>query len=329
MELRKPKRACRVAVLFNFDLEMHRSYTDIIRRIISRDYQFRVTFISVELTQEAVRKKVLESVYSPNPYDVFVPIGLRCGVFLKQVYDELGRGKAIFLGSLDPVGQGLINSFESPGPDVTAVAFERPSNIAVAEKFLPVAKYIKRIILPFVALNARDIMNQRVRDVADFFRAHELLVEVVALAPQGWQEVKKELEEFLKNRLSKHDVVLVLEGGFPGFYKETACLCFERDAVFCADTLSSMYRGAALAFAGQLDAAAVALHEMLISHWIDGVPLGSIPVKVVPDDRAFVVNIAMLRMANFPEEAIQLLKEEESNMVIKKWVGSPLEQDDW
>jgi len=329
MELRRPKRACRVAVLFNFDLEMHRSYTDIIRRIISRDYQFRVTFINVELTQEAIRKKVLESVYSPNPYDVFVPIGLRCGLFLKQVYHELGRGKAIFLGSLDPIGQGLINSFESPGSDVTAVVFERPSNIAVAEKFLPVVKYINRIILPFVTLNARDVMNQRIRDVSDFFRAQGLPIEVVALTSQEWQEVKKELEEFLKNELSKHDIVLVLEGAFPGFYKETACLCFERDAIFCADTLSSMYRGAALAFAGNLDAAAVALHEMLISHWIDGVALGSIPAKFVPDDRVFVVNTAMLRMANFPDEAIQLFKEDKSNMVIKKWVGSPLDSEDW
>lgn len=133
-----------------------------------------------------------------------------------------------------------------------------------------------------------------------------------------------EVEQFLKDNVEKHDIVLILEGAFPDFYREAAYLCFERDAVLHADTTSSLYRGAAFAFAAELEPVVTALHETLILHWVDGVPLGDIPAKIISDDRAFFVNTALLRTAGFPEEVIELFKKSEGVTSIKMWVDCPI-----
>ena len=53
-------------------------------------------------------------------------------------------------------------------------------------------------------------------------------------------------------------------------------------------------------------------------------PLGLIPAIVLPNKRLFVVNAAMLRMIGLPEEAVMVFKEVNGVLLVKKWVGSPI-----
>ncbi len=55
--LTKPKRPCRVALLLGLGNELHRSYADTVRRVMGHDFYFNITYVNVELTQEAMRKK--------------------------------------------------------------------------------------------------------------------------------------------------------------------------------------------------------------------------------------------------------------------------------
>ncbi len=260
-----------------------------------------------------------------DPYDVLVPIGLRCSVFSKQVCQEIGRGKIIFTAVRDPLVHKLIDSLESPGPDMTAVIPEVASNTAVAEKLAIAAQYIKRIIVPYIAMGDYDPLHEQAAEIAEFFRPYGIEVEPILIFSQG-RMTKIELEKALKDRLRKHDVILIMESAIPDAYAETAYFAFERDAMLCADTLSSMYTGAAFAFGCELHLAAMALRDTLITHWVDGVPLGDIPVKVIPDERVFFANITILRMIGFPEEAIALFEKAEDVIAIKKWVNCPIDR---
>ncbi len=323
--LTKPKRPCRVALLLGLDYEFHRMYADTVRRIMGGDFHFSITYINVELRPEAIRKKVMELINLSDPYDVFVPVGLRCSVYLKQVCQEIGRGKIVITAVRDPLALKLVDSFESPGHDITAVVPEMPSNTAVAEKLAIIAQYIKRIIIPYSALNADDPLNQQIVDVVNFFKSYNIDVEAISVTGDEALARAAVVRE-LKSRVKKHDIVLLVEGGTVDICHEISYLCFEKDAAFCADTIPSMYVGAAFAFGCELHTAVTALRETLLSHWVDGIPLGDIPVKTVPNERVFFVNVAMLRMIGFPEEAIALLQKAEGIVVIKKWIDCPIKR---
>ncbi|MDQ5941079.1 MAG: transporter substrate binding protein [Candidatus Dependentiae bacterium] len=321
--LTKPKRPCRVALLLGFNYQRHLNFVEAVRRSMSGDKRFVITYVNVPITEEAIREKVVSLVNSTNPPDIFVPLGLRCSLHLKQVVREIGRGRIAYLGVRDPLSHGLIDSFEKPGQDSTAIVCDPSLNTVVAEKLAAIVKYINRVIIPHSTLCDKKVIEQQIAEIIEFFRPHGLIVEPLEIAGDE-ESLKREVPKALKGKIVKHDVVLILESALPDVDVEAAYLCWDRDALLCDDALSSLYSGAACALGGELDAIAIALRDTLTSYWIDEVSLGDISVKRIPNDRAFFVNVAILRMIGFPEEAIAVFSKLEETIVIKKWIDCPV-----
>ncbi|MDQ5890823.1 MAG: hypothetical protein QG604_697 [Candidatus Dependentiae bacterium] len=313
-------RRCKVGVIFGLTHQFHCAVADSIRRFGSENRDFSISCLNMPLTQEAIREKVLKLILSKDPYDVLVPIGLRAGIYLKTVLDELGGYPTIFTGGdPNPLAHNLVESFEAPGGLATAVVRDPVSSTMVAEKLALLSPYLNKIILPYWPLNAEDTLHNRIADTVQYFTSRGIVVDPVQITD------KDEVIRVLRDKVRRHDAVLLPEAGSGAVHHEAAYLCWERNALLCADSFESIDAGASCAIGGNLYAFGNGVGRALSAFFYEKKPMGLIPVIRIPNDRIFIVNIAMLQAIGLPIGVADIFNGVDGVMVVKKWVRNPME----
>ena len=311
-------RKCRIVLFFGMGHQFHRAVAYATARVMRENAEFNVIHVNVDLTLEAIRTRVLEFVYAPDSVDVFVPIGLRCSVYLKQVLQELALHKTvIFAGVRDPVSFGLVDSYAHPGANATAVTCDPGENTAMAQRIVLMKDYISKVILPYETFRDGDYIHQQVSDTVAYFRMHNVPVEPIQVSKSV------DIVPLLKERVRKGDAVLLLESAVGNIHEQVAYLCWEREAILCADGFEAIETGAVCALGIDLYEIARGLATVLKFFWFDKRPMGSIPVVCIPNKRVFVLNIAMLRAIGLPDEAAAHFRAGDGVLIIKKWVNCP------
>jgi len=249
---------------------------------------------------------------------VIVPLGLRCAAYTKAAIAEVGEHPVIYAGVRDPVAFGLVEDLERPGGKASAVICMPPKNTAAAEKLSLLSGYFERVLVPYWTFGSSDVLVQQVEEIRTCFEAAGVMV--VARKATSHED----MIEWLKSELKQGDAVLLLEGNAGAAHAEVSYLCWERDALLCADGVDSIEQGAASALIFSLEALATGVVDKLKEFWIDGVDLGMSPVTCVNDEKIFVVNTAVLRMLGLSLEPVLRLKSREGVFIIKKWPNCPL-----
>jgi len=314
-------RKCRVGIFFGLSYQSHRAVAYALSRVMRGQAEFSLTHVNVDLSYEMVRARILESVYSSEPFDVYVVLGLRCSVHARRVLRELMLNKPlIFVGVKCPEAVGLIESYEVPGLNVTGVIYEMPEDTAIAQYLLPFKPYINKIFIPYCSFQNGDYMQQQVEALARYFIAQGIPVE-----PAGVDSYK-ELPGLLADRVARGNLVLLLEGMAGNVHEQASYLCWERDAFLCASGLEAIEAGALCTYGVDLFKLAEGVCQALLAFWIDKVPLGSIPVLCLPDRWTFVVNTSMARTLGLPLAFFESFRDLKKVLLIKKWANCPIER---
>jgi ABC-type uncharacterized transport system substrate-binding protein len=310
-------KKCRVAILMGVNNQFHCTVANAIMKVLSNNGEFHVTPVVVSLTQNAISSKLIQRM---NDFDVFIAIGQRGSVFLKEASKDLVDGPQIlFVGIPDPVALNLIDSLEVPGNNVSAVIRHAAQPLDVAQKLVPFLPYLNKIIIPYWPAGEAGQMKQQVTLMGEYFQNLGMRVEPIEVLE------KEEILEVLKAKVERQDLVLFLEGGTNDTYREIIYLCWDRDALVCGDSNEAIINGAACSFGGNLYKFAEEVERVLMLFWADGKQLGLVPVVPLPNDRIFTINVAMLRMVGFSEEAISSIVEAlPEALILKKWVSCPL-----
>jgi len=311
-------KKCRVAILMGVNSQFHCTVAHAINQILSINGGFHVTPIVVTLTQNAISSKVIQKM---KEYDVFIAIGQRGSIFLKEAIKDLDEGpRVLFVGIPDPVALNLIDSLEVPGNNVSAVIRHAAQPLDVAQKLVPFLPYLNKIIIPYWPAGEAGKMKQQVALICDFFRQFETKIETLEVLE------KEEVLSILQAKVEPRDLVLLLEGGTTcDSYREIIYLCWDRDALVCGDSNEAIMMGTACAFGGNLYKFAEEIERVLMLFWVDKKQLGLIPVAPLPNDRVFTINVAMLRTAGFSQQAINaVIKALPDALIIKRWISCPL-----
>jgi len=311
------KRKCRVALVMGLNYEFHSTVANLISNKIK--YEYSLTPINITLTEESIRNFVMQNIGRTKQFDVLLVIGQRGSVYLKKAIDDFRSFPVIFVGIPDPVELGLIESLDTPGKQAAAVIRKQAPPLEIAEKLLPLAPYINKIVLPYWQFGSSQRLNKKVALLEDFFTKNKINIEVIRV------ETRTEILTALQNRVESRDVVLFLEGSTGDTDREAIYLCWDRDALFCGNSIEAMELGAACSFGGNLDHFAEETRRILNAYWHDKQPLGLIPVRPIPNNRVFNINVTILRMIGMPNDVIEkFINASSENVIIKKWVPSPL-----
>ncbi len=311
------KKKCRVALVMGLNYEFHSTVAHFISTKLKHEYS--LTPINIALNQESIRNFVMQNIGMTKQFDVLLVIGQRGSVYLRKAIDEIGSFPIIFIGIPDPVELGLIDALDVPGKQCAAVIRKQPPALEVAEKLLLLSPYINKVILPYWQFGDSRALVDKVALIEAFFTKNNIKIEVIKAHNRA--DILSALEE----RVESRDIVLFLEGSAGDTDREAIYLCWDRDAVFCGNSIEAMELGATCSFGGNLDSFAEETRRILNAYWIDKQPLGLIPVRPIANNRVFNVNIAMFRMIGMPEDLIKkLIATADENIVIKKWVPSPL-----
>ena len=313
-------KKCRVGVLLSRNYQFHCTIAEGIRRIMRHNPDFSITQLLVTHNQDSVRYRVLDSIRSADPFDVFVSIGQRSSIHLSKVFHEISETPpVIHVGLRDPLALNLIDSLSIPGRNATAVMRQAHEVTPIAEKIVSLAPFIKRVLIPFWPQGEAGYIGTQVHQVAEYLRGHNVTVKPLPL------ESREDTLESLKNNISARDCVLFLEGaGNGGVIREAAYACLERDALLFADGLEAIMTGAGIVFGGDLYPFAIGVEQILNSFFYDKTPIGFIPVVVLPNNMQFVANAFMLRAIGVPDELINGLQQSKEMMLIKKWINCPV-----
>jgi len=314
-------RKCRVGVFFALSSQSHRSVAYALSRVMRGHAEFAVTHVNVDLSLEGVRARLLESIYSSEPFDVYVTLGLRCSVYAQRVMSELGISRPlIFAGVRSPEFFGLVKSYESPGVNVTAVICEPTSSLAMASKVAVLKKYINKVIIPYCPFKPGDYVTQQVTDLIQYFESERIAIDPISVDSHAG------LLPLIEERVQPHDAVFLLEAAAGNVHEKAAYLCWERDALLCTYGLEAIESGALCTLGIDLYEIAQGVSYALLAFWIDKIPLGSIPVLCLPSKRVFVINKAMTRAIGIPDEALEPFHDQPGVMVVKKWINCPTER---
>jgi len=311
-------KKCRIALLLSNNNEFHCAVASGIRRVLGTSHElFSVTPIAVALTQEAISNKVIQKI---NEYDVFIAIGQRCSIYLKEATKDLINGPVvIFIGIPDPVKLGLIDSLHTPGGRTSAIIRIAADPLEVAKKLVVLGSYINKVIIPYWPDGEAGHMSTQVRLVTDYFATHNITSEPLIVTE------KAELLTTLKEQLQKHDVLMLLEGNLDDSHRELSYLCWNRDAIFCADSPNGIMLGAACTYSGSVYCFAEELERVLTLFWEDRKEIGLLPISPLPNNRFLSVNTTIFRMIGFPDAGVKkLMKTSKTNLKVTIWPPCPL-----
>jgi hypothetical protein len=139
------------------------------RRIVLQEgevYSPQLCLLAQE-TEEAVRN-VFSLKGCPRP-DYILSIGTSISCILKKIYTEIKPVPTLFVCPSDPIGHGLIDSFESPGGWFSGVYEEgapMKTFVGTQDMFKWLLPYINKILIPYDVQHKTDKYESTVLGVA-------------------------------------------------------------------------------------------------------------------------------------------------------------------
>jgi len=309
-----PLKQCRVAILMIDKRPFHEVMANFLFDEINvgDTSLYTASICSMMPNKDSIRY-VVSSLLEQNKADVFITIGETCSVVTKQVLDEQGGHPMIFVGVRDPVGLKLINSLDRPGFCLSGIIREPAPILTVAEYFAPLYPAVRNVLIPYSQDDAY-LLNQA-REMKRYFSTVGINALIVAVDSDP-----RSVMEVISDNISRVQGLIVLEACHSsGLQEEIAFLCWEKCVVFCGSGSYAIDAGAACALGGSLRWIAEEAYKMLRQHWEEHQSLGFVPVRILPDNQEFCVNVDMMRRLDAPIDAIERICNQPKVKKDRKW----------
>ncbi len=318
------EKAFRIAILFCEDDHSHNALAlDIFERLKEPSSYglYSPALISSRFDERDFRFNMLEVM--KKKYDLLVPIGNYFTTLTDSVCKELDTVvQTVFVAVTESVALGLIQSFKSPGGYISGVIFADESPTIYAQKVALLRPRVSKILVPYGPARLSGLLEKRAEETAGSLQAAGVQPVLVPICSA--EEVLTALDENIDNV----DAIMLLEGCFSIMVIAmiVARAWPKKKLVISAGGADALCLGATAAYGRSHSDIAHDTVKMIHRTLGERMPLANQPVVVLPSNRAFVVNEALLQQAG---DADSLLTKLHSLgvVVVRFWPAPPLDFD--
>ncbi len=264
--------------------------------------------------KDSIKQRVREMAFEDD-CDLIAPIGELCFFNAMEVAAEANGLPIAFVGVRNPVGPKGVKSLEKPGFTVTGVFRENAPPSKIAKHIAKLYPDVECIVIPYLPT------AQLLQDEA--LEIKRLLSEVgMTIYLEPIEQTEASVMDVIKAYQNKVQAICFLEGCFSNFFQEElGYLCWEKCLISIGNLTTAIDAGFCCSFAGDLSQMAAELCRRIRLYCEDGVPLESMPIAALPDDREFVVNIDMFRRLDFPATSLKRICLSNGTKTVRKWVN--------
>lgn len=263
--------------------------------------------------------RCIENMIMRNEVDVILTIGRACTVYAKAVAKRHNNFPLIFVGVLDPVGEGIVDSIEKPGGNLTGAAFESAPTEGLVNGITALHPDIHSVMIPFLALTKSGKLERQAREIEERLVPIGIKVFVEPIST-NYDKLMQLVESYRK----KVNCILILDGCFSSIaHKPIAQIAWEECITHVGCSNYSIDSGAAASFSGDLNPLTAACYHQLEIARTEQLPLSAIPVKMLPDNREFTVNLDVMRQIGWSVESLERICKTKGIRAIRRWVAPP------
>ncbi|MDQ5940579.1 MAG: transporter substrate binding protein [Candidatus Dependentiae bacterium] len=269
--------------------------------------------------KDSIKQRVREMAFEDD-CDLIAPIGELCFFNTMEVAAEANGLPIAFVGVRNPVGPKGVNSLENPVFTVTGVFRENAPPSKIAKHIAKLYPDVKSIVIPYfpTAQLLQDEAIEIKRLLSEV--GMTIYLEPIETTEAGMTEAN--VTDVIKAYQNKVQAVCLLESCATNFFQEElGYFCWEKCLLSIGSTSIAIDAGFSCSFAGDLSQMAAELCRRIRLYCEDGVPLESMPIAALPDDREFVVNIDMFRRVDFPATSLKRICLSEGSRVVRKWIN--------
>lgn len=305
---------CRVAILMIKQRLFHITMTNLLydQMNMGDGYTYKPMIYTVACSRQAIQE-VARTIILNNKADVLITIGTMSSLAVQEIVEETGGFPTVFVGVRKPVELGLVASLDRPGFCLSGVVRTPPTMTAVVEYFIYLYPVIEVIFIPYT--EGDSYLLQQVSEIRAYCQARGIFV-----LSEPVREDAAYVMNVIDEKISQVQGIIFLEGCYCNLLQEAvAYLCWERCVVFCGNGPYAINAGAACAFASEMAQSASAVLKLVRTSWERKIPLGMLPVTVLPDNYEFFVNVEMLRSIDIASDVIERICAQPNVTKVKKW----------
>jgi len=300
--MKSVRKECRVVILmveqWPFNEAMANLLLDHIN--VTERGRYAASVCCTSADKESI-SSIVQSFIEQNKVDVFVTIGRTSSKATKEALDQVGGYSTVFVGVRDPVEDKLIDALHKPGFCLSGVVRTSPDILRVGKYFAPLYPVVRSVLIPYSFDNPY-LLNQA-REIKRYFSTIGMNAILLSVDADGHKTMK-----LIADTINEVQGIIILEGCYSnGIQDELAFLCWEKCIVLCGSGPYAIEAGASCALGGSFKPIAEEAYKIVRTHWEKQIPLGMIPVTVVPDNQEFAVNTDMLRRIGILDDVIDRL----------------------
>jgi putative ABC transport system substrate-binding protein len=284
------KREPKIVVFLRRDFTLHTGVSAALYREIFREWPYPLipgVHVCAEANDEVIGTQIEEVLTSE--YDVAVTIGTLYSQMVATHIRELGSSmKQLCVAVKDPQELGLIDSFESPGKNITAVVRDHAPSTQMLELLLLLRPEAKKIMFPYFPFGDGGRMSDAASVACAYLERQGIEVLRVAFYRHN------DFSSVLIPELDNVDAVFLIESGYlTDELLKLVAACCEKGVTCCVSDIDGIPAGAAIVFGQDMGVVGRAAYEQLIKLLEHGDSDAMIPVKEVPNGRKLYVNKGM------------------------------------
>lgn len=280
---------------------------------------YNTPIYSVSSMNEDEIKSCVNKMIARKEVDVVYSIGLTCTAYASEVTKQHNNFPLLFSGVLDPVGEEIINSLENPGENITGATFEPSSTEDLVNGISALYPDVTSIFIPYLSEYKSNILEIQAKELQQKLSAigMEVFIEPIG---RNYDQLMELVEKYRK----KVSCFLLLDGCFSSVaQKPIAYIAWEECITQIGCSSSSMACGAAITYSGDLNPLSSAVYQQLETARKEQMPLGKIPIKMVPNNREFIINVDMMRRIGYSVESLErICKSKGISATIRLWTSS-------
>ncbi|MDQ5941171.1 MAG: putative tryptophan/tyrosine transport system substrate-binding protein [Candidatus Dependentiae bacterium] len=318
---RRCSKSFRVGILFCEENESHNGVAlDIFERLKVPSLHgglYSPALISSRFDERDFRLNMLNIMN--NKYDLLVSIGDYFTTLTIGIYKELGVVvPTVFAAVTDPVALGFVKSLEHPEGYTSGIIFEPEPALAYARNIALLYSPGASILVPYGPDSALGLLEKRARELSG---ALQLVGLVPILAPINSLE---EALFVLKENVHAIDGVAFVESGCATIIISAIVKAswLEKKPVIAANSVDGLFLGAAASYGRSHRDIAESVVGMIYNTLDCRVPLANQPVIVLPSNRFFIVNEAVLQQMGDVSDLVMRLRQEGVD-VVRLWPMPP------
>lgn len=294
-----PKKACRVGILRTYDNFLHQAMAfSVYQRLLpdeGRPLVYEPQLYTAHFTPESVAVQ-FEEMQSAG-CNVIVALGHTLTALLSSLYDERqSTFPTICIGGMGLSEVGLIDSYERPGRNRTAIVAHQPQDDIIADEIALLRPYIPRLLLFYVSFGWGDrhhVVAKRLREFGFEVVVHEAVTVQQAV----------DLVHYYRTIIRG---VVALEGVSACVSPDIVKTCADNDLLFFSGSgVQGLQMGATAAYGGDYTALADDILLPLKAFHEHGINLGEVPVQIVKYERYFMANALLLQQVGIPREIVK------------------------